>query len=163
MSEHQIKIKSVMVAINNKYGSLESPKYTFVQEAIARKPYSDLVTRLSALADNIKEDTDPNDDVSFGYLLKKGVEQLFLQLSMVGNFAAVQRVHGSGSNELLDPGSARSDFEKSVIGHLKMADLVVLDDALLRTAVPLQLVNTEHDRTTVYQALFSDSESVPWL
>jgi len=44
-----------------------------------------------------------------------------------------------------------------------MADVAVLDDTTLAGSVlALQRVNAESDTSTIYQALFSDTDSVPW-
>src|SRR4051812_42240562 len=109
-----------MSAIAERYGSLDAPQYKFVDRLMREQPYKGLEQLLSALADEVHEETDPNDDVAFGYVLKRGKETLFLQLSMIGPYALLQRVRQGNRNELVAlPVGAGSDFEKAVVEAVK--------------------------------------------
>ncbi|HEX5447272.1 MAG TPA: hypothetical protein VFW87_25880 [Pirellulales bacterium] len=151
-----------MAAIAEKYQSLEEPRFEFVADALAERPYSAIVQSLAKLFE-VAEDTDANDDVSFGYLLSKGREHLFLQLSMVGPYAILRRLLADGTTVLLDPDrSTLSAFERSVTGVLEQAAMTVLGENALSHPIGLRLFNTTAERVKVYQALFSDADALPW-
>jgi len=154
--------RDILAAIIEKYQSLDEPRYDFVTDAIAARPYAGVVQTLSEMFDT-KEDTDPNDDVSFGYLVSKGRERLFLQLSMVGPYAALQRLLADGTTVLLDPDrSALSAFERSVMEVLEQAAMIVLGENALSHPIELRLFNTTAERGKAYQSLFSDTDALPW-
>jgi hypothetical protein len=106
--------------------------------------YDDVVQNFPEYNSQLEEDNDPNDDVSFGYLLTGSDERLFLQLSMVGRYAVVQRGLTDGSTELLSPTSlSNTPFSNRIAEILEKVGIQVLDQDTLSYPVPLVLFNTE--------------------
>lgn len=152
----------IRAAIAEKYQSLDEPRFDFVTEALDGQPYDAIVRSLSKIS-NVEQDTDTNDDVSFGYLLSGGRERLFLQLSMVGPYATLRRLPADGTAILLDPGrSALTNYELSVVETLDQAAVTVLGEAALSRSINLKLFNTGANRVKLYHALFSDIDDLPW-
>ena len=68
------EVQEVMDAIRSHYTSLQSPDFSFVRDTLAQRPYEKVLRQISTHF-QVEEDTDPNDDVSFGYVLTKGSER----------------------------------------------------------------------------------------
>jgi len=146
-----------MAFVRDKYGSLSSPSYGFIEESMRNQPYSKVVDQLRSVSEDVSEDTDINDDVAFGYLVRKGREQVFVQLSMVGPCSMMRRVKSDGSGEVLD-GEKLTPFETEVWNQLSRAGICVLGPKVLTQVIPLNAINSEDGTSTVYNALFSDVE-----
>lgn len=109
----------------------------------------------------MEEDTDPNDDVSFGYLVTEGDHKWVLRLSMLGPYALFLRLEASvtvvsGSTTPL------STPEETMLTILAQHGIHVMDMDELLWPVPLHLLNTDPRNVRVYQALFTDSAVLPW-
>ena len=151
---------NLLEVIERQYKSLEKPDYSFVSKAISSKPYSELVERLKALFE-IEEITDSNDDVSFRYLLSQSGKQWVVELSMVGLYAAILRLSEAGLSEPVTLDNAVSQ-EKEIYSLLSSYGFKVLDKLELEKPIKLNLCNTEPDNVCFYQALFSDTDILPW-
>ncbi len=148
--------------IEERYGSLASPRFSFVREAMAANPYASVVRRIEERF-ACEEDTDPNDDVSFGYVLRDPSGVWVLRLSMIGPYAVLMRQRRDGSVEVVAPGTAvASESERQLMHLLADAGVVVVDRRTLLEPVQLALSNTEPNRVRVYQALFTDTDVLPW-
>ena len=62
------EVQAVMDVIRSHYKSLQSPDFSFVRDTIPKRPYEKVLRQISKHF-QVEEDTDPNDDVSFGYVL----------------------------------------------------------------------------------------------
>lgn len=136
-----------------KYKSFTSPDYSFMKEVIAQRPYDPLLAALEK-SYIITEITDVNEDVSFVYELKKDGVHLVLQLSMLGPYAV-----------LLTPGGAiprASEVPADIRKILQENNVDVLSQALLEWPVDIVLSHVSHNNTTLFQALFSTIEILPW-
>ena len=146
--------------ISHKYMSLDEPDYSFVNKAISSKPYAALIQELEKLY-AVEEITDSNDDVSFRYAISKSNNQWVIELSMLGLYAVVLRVQSNGDIELVSPNTSEPG-EKDVISWLLMNQIEVLTQNELEQPVALALFNTEPENVCNYQALFSDTDVLPW-
>jgi hypothetical protein len=157
------KAKEKLVAlICEKYKSLDAPDFSFVREALSIQPYAKVIQKIARGFD-LEEDTDPNDDVSFGYLLTKEHQRWMLRISMVGPYAVLFRLDNAESVEVLSPiMPGLSAAETSLVVLLSEAHIQLMDRDTLSLPVPLQLFNTEPENSRLYQALFVDSDVVPW-
>lgn len=152
----------IIAFIRDKYGSLESPNFSFVEDAISRQPYQALIRRLSRVF-SVEEDTDPNDDVSFMYVLTSGRRQWLLRMSMLGPYAVLFRLNDEDEPELVwDDWQATSDSEKEALGILSDMGIRVMSLEELSLRVPLTLFNADPGNVRVYQALFTDTDVLPW-
>lgn len=146
----------IMASLLDKYGSLERPTFFFVESALAKRPYDDIVQKLSKYF-NIEETTDPNEDVSFVFALSQGVDSWLLQLSMIGPYAIILGDHDVVTTD----GDDRSEFEEKILEVLLNNDIKVLSSAYLQQYISLNLFNTDVGNVRIYQALFSDVDALP--
>ncbi len=154
------KIDPLLKLIELKYVSLGRPDFTFVNKTIEANPYSLLLNKLKAMFE-VEEITDINDDVSFNYVLSISGKQWVAKLSMVGPYAIVLKVLDNGDSELVMPNSSVVE-EKKIISFLLENQLSILEQEILETSCPLKLFNTEPENVSIYQALFSDTDVLPW-
>jgi hypothetical protein len=151
---------SMMTLIHDEYQSFESPDFSFVEEAISSRPYERVVQQIGTKF-QVEEDTDPNDDVSFGYFLTNGPQHWVLRISMLGPYAVLLRVSDSERAELVTSSEeAMSDAERDLLHILADNEVSLLAREVLLQPVPLSLFNAEDTR--VYQALFTDTDILPW-
>lgn len=81
------------------YGSFEFPDYSFVKLNLAKSKYPDVIRFLEANY-NFSEDTEPNTDVSYGYLLRGDDEDLILRVSLVGPYYYFSSLSSDGNQKL---------------------------------------------------------------
>ena len=159
---HDQEMAKVLEIIQSKYTSLAYPDFSFVEENLVQRPYEKILQELGQIF-QVEEDTDTNDDVSFCYILKNADKMWILRLSMLGPYAVFLRLHASGHLEVVDqttPGVSES--EKTLMTLLAGMSIHLLDRQALLYHVPLSLCNTAPGNTRVYQALFTDSDILPW-
>lgn len=146
--------------IQRKYKSFEEPEFGFVSKALSSQPYAPLVSRLRELF-KVDETTEPNDDVSFGYVLSRDGKQWGLELSMVERYAVVFRISSISGVEFVLSGS--SVPEEHTLRELLLAHhFIILDQQTLEQPCPLKMHNTDPENMCIYQALFSDVDVLPW-
>jgi len=146
--------------IKRNYQSLERPDYSFVSKAISSKPNDLLIKKVQDLFD-VEELTDTNDDVSFHYLVSKSNNQWIIELSMLGLYATVLKILKDGHAELVASNTTIPE-EKDILSLLLGSQYEVLEQDELEQSIALKLFNTEPENTCVYQALFSDTDVLPW-
>ena len=148
----------LLEVIKARYGSLEAPNYSFVEQVVQEHPYTKLVKALSRVAE-IEETTDVNDDVSFRYVLRHGGRSWGLNLSMVGPYGSLLRLTAAG--EVVTDQAAQED-ERQIVRLVKEAGVSLLSREALETRIPFRRVGEETDDATIYQALISDEPLPPW-
>jgi len=154
-AEAGVVLDDVLSAIKRAYGSFESPRYDFVHAAEGSQIYKATRARLESLADEFEETTDTNYDVAFFYVLKRGDDRVSVVLSMVGQFAIVQRIEEDGNLRLIDLDSPKkSKLEQEVIRLLLEDEFTILDRATLVAPTKLPPEPGNEGPVTVYQALF---------
>lgn len=150
----------LLEAIEKKYKSLNRPDYSFVSQVSSATPYAATLKKIESLFD-VKEITDTNDDVSFRYTLLRSGRQWVLELSMVGSFAVLFRTSDSGVVEVVTPGTSVPE-EREICSLLKEGGFIILDQQELEQPCSLRLFNAEPENVRIYQALFSDTDVLPW-
>jgi hypothetical protein len=146
--------------IEHVYGRLDEPFFGFTWSALEIRPYEELAARLAARF-QAQDDTEVNDDVSFGLCLRLPDGPRVLRLSMVGPYALLLRT-AQAPAVVVEPGLAGSDEERELVGQLVQRGLELLDRTTLDARVPLALAKTPPEECRFYQALFVDSDVVPW-
>jgi len=155
-------LDEVMERIRAAYGSLDEPRFDFLADAAHDPRYRTLVGKLAARF-TLAADTDPDSDVSLGFVLRHGHQRWVLRVSMVGPYAVLLRLGEHGNATLVSgPDPSSSETERRLIEAVEDSGLRLLDRTLLATPVALRLFNTAPDRTRVYQALFVDTDFLPW-
>ncbi|HET7585093.1 MAG TPA: hypothetical protein VFK13_09300 [Gemmatimonadaceae bacterium] len=154
------RIEEIYEAIRQCYGSLEEPTFWFVHDAEHERPYQSVEQALSRTF-TLKEVTDTNDDVSFVYEVGRGERTWLLQLSMVGPFAVLLHDATGGGCEPVGL-QAADEIEHEIIHAIQTRGIQILDREILEVPVALRLYNTDPGRVRVFQALFSDTDILPW-
>lgn len=154
-------MEEILQRLHAAYKSFDNPEFFFVGSALDNNPYQDLVQEIRQWFE-VEEDTDPNDDVSFGYLLSQGEQQWVLRLSMVGPFAVLDRIGPSNQVDVIGPTQQLlSPAEDRLVGLVSSAGIRLLDKREMETTVPLHLDGIDGD-TRLYQALFTATDVLPW-
>ncbi len=154
-------IKVILSLIKNKYRSLRNPNFSFVQQAVRQKPYQALIESITN-SFSVTEDTDENDNVSFGFILRTTTATLILRISMLGPYYILLKTTRTGSCFLIKPTSYLSSAEQQLIDLLSEKGLHMLDEGLLLQPINLTLSNTQAKNTYIFQALFTDTDTIPW-
>ena len=154
-----LKSAQLSALILDKYKSLEEPDFSFVSKAMSSKPYDALIQEVQGLFE-VEDITDSNDDVSFCYVLSNMENQWEIQLSMVGLYAVIFRKTEAKLSELVV--SAISEKEQEIISLLRKYQFELLQQPVLEQRLALSLFNAEPENTCIYQALFSDTDILPW-
>lgn len=142
------------------YKSLHNPDFSFVKKVTSLRPYDPLVSEMKRSFE-VQEITDENYDVCFRYLLSNIEKQWVVELSMLGRYAVVLRLSGDHSIKIVGENNAEK-FERDILSLLTRNDFDILIDEDLEQKIPLILSSTDADRTYIYQALFSDTDILPW-
>jgi len=153
-------VATLLSLIEARYGSLEHPSFSFVTHVVEENPYRIFVKQLREMGD-VEDVTDLNDDVSFAYTVRDKESEWYLMLSMLGPYAVLLRPDGK-VYRVSEKRAGVSGLEERVHNLLAGHGLHVLGRPLLETPVALQLHNTGPERVRLFQALFTDTDFLPW-
>jgi hypothetical protein len=151
------RLQVISSAVRNAYGNDRQPSYWFVREALQRDPCRSLVDELSQWY-AIENDTDPNDDVSFNFILSRGAGTWRLALSMVGPFALLVRVEDAEKTAVVTE-STEPD-EARILGVVKAHGFEFIDRRTLNRSLDVRYSGDDDD-WTVYHAVFTRSQTIP--
>jgi len=155
------KIKALLKVIQHKYKSLEHPDFSFVSKVNATRPYYSLINKLANWF-GVKEISDVNDDVSFRYLLSKSKNQWVIELSMLGLYATILKISDTGNIKIVTQNTTNQE-EQTINSLLIQNQFELLSQEELEYPLrTLKLSNTEPKNVCIYQALFSDTDVLPW-
>lgn len=155
-------IQHIMTSLRESYQSLSSPRYFFVQDVVTRRPYAELELELRTAFD-VEDNTDLNDDVSFVLGLRNDRGEWVLYLSMVGPFGALLRVRDHRPPEPVSANTVDiSPDERRLLDVIHKHAIEMLDQPTLELPVQMNLNNTLPGRARLFQALFSDTDILPW-
>ncbi len=158
----ELQFNSIKRELITKHGSLESPDFHFRWDVLKERPYRELVDEAMTHF-FIKESTDLNQDGSFVYLIKgeRGTDWM-LQLSMVGPYAVLLRIQ-KDQTLLIDQSSHELLQEEAIIARLTTKyGVSLLSARVLVEPIALKLDYTDSENVRIYQALFSDTDTLPW-
>ena len=153
-------IQILSETIKRTYISLEQPDFSFISKAISSRPYESLIQQIRSLFE-VEELTDSNDDVSFRYLLSKQKNQWLVELSMLGRYATVLRISEIGPIRVITQNTCAQE-EQKIFSLLMENQFKILEQQELEQPFPLSLSNAEPENVCIYQALFSDTDVLPW-
>jgi hypothetical protein len=156
-------LSEVRAAILSTYGSLDNPDFHRLRPSLDAPPFAELAADLRRNF-TLDDDTDPNTDVARVLILRQGPRSWSISLSLVGPYACILRItrqHRAMTSELVQqPGAAPAEAE--LFEALSAHGFRMLPRAVLEAPVPLRLWATDPENVRVYQALFSDTDILPW-
>lgn len=149
--------------ISTAYKSLEQPDFAFVKKGFSARPYDPVIKRMRDFA-AIEEATQADDDVCFSYLIKGQSSLWKLDLSLVGPFGLFVRLRSriQTCDFLHYTSDDLTAFEYKILNVLKGAGIRLMTAPDLSIHMPMRLFNTSGDDVRLYQALFSDRDTLPW-
>lgn len=157
-------MNEILGQIERAYESLSSPQYFSITRRLAERPYEELMDSVGSEFELV-ETTDDNDDVAFMYALNRAGRQWALEISAVGAYAVFARTDpvNQAWEDILTPLTPDlSQHEQWLTKKISAAGLKLLGKEELETPVSLHLVGTDPQHVRVYQALFTDTEILPW-
>lgn len=143
------------------YRDLDNPSFDFVSQSFKSNPYKNLMSELSQVGE-IEEDTDLNEDVSFGVAIKTDEGMWILRLSMLERLALLLRVEDTKLNSLVSPRAPVKESELRIINLLSNHNILLLQKEELEQECPVHLLNVDSSRCRVFQAFFCDTDVLPW-
>lgn len=156
-------MQEVIDHIQAAYGSMDQPNFSFRKQQEDARPYDGLIAEIiEELGLAADEYTDLNDDSCFGYTLSGGDCAWILELSMVGPFAAFSRVCGNGRRVLTADDRDLTVPERKIVDLLGGRKLRIMRREELERHIELRLFNADPENVRIYQALFSDTDILPW-
>ncbi|VWC65224.1 hypothetical protein BLA50215_00109 [Burkholderia lata] len=139
------------------YGSFESPDYSFVKAHLAKPKYPGVIRFLE---ENYKfsEDTEPNTDVSYGYFLRDGDDDLILRVSLVGSYYYLSSLWPDGSQKSPSIDLPSTDFRNSLLRHMEGEGL---------TFTPIEVLSRKiifgNQLSSVYSILYCYEDEPSWI
>lgn len=159
-SNENISIDNVIEDIRSAFRNQKSPDYSFVEKQLKKKPYN-LSENSLECSYAIREITDINEDHSFRYVLKNNDKELVLEISMVGKYACVLIKHNT-NNYRLSTSKHLSLHHQELYKFLKNNELIILPKEILEQPYSLNLNFADNENVKIYQALFTDTDYLPW-
>lgn len=151
----------ILQRIMSAYGSLFKPTYWFMSRVVAERPYDALIDSIRSQFE-VEDDTDVNYDRSFTYVLQRQRCRWALRLSMVGPYAVVARIDAAWRDILTATTPDVSEAERWLLDKVGAAKLRLLSRRELERPVALRLYDVEPENVRIYQALFEESDILPW-
>lgn len=152
----------ILRAIMKSYGSLTEPNFAFVSREIDNDKWG---TEINFLMKKylMEETTSLNTDCSRVFRFFINNKLFSLMISLIGPFAACCRQYGKGDPFIsLNRADLRS-YEKELLTLLSKMGFEILDRKVLEIPIDLKLFYTSPEEVFLFQALFSDSEGIPYL
>lgn len=145
--------------LEKKYGSIQTPNYSFVLDEVERNPYRSVFLGFCKRF-SVSQDTDENNDVSFGYLLSNSSGVKFsARISMVAPFAYISRISADGTvSKPIARTSAKDSIELELIELIESQGIHLLDAKTMEIPLPAAKRNAK----PLYQWFFIDESDAPW-
>lgn len=154
-------LQSISQDIYRKYVCVETPNYFFLADAELKIINSHIIERLTQVCE-VENVTDLNDDVCINLMLYQKREALNLKLSMVGNYAILLRITSDGIYLIENQEQSITTLEAEIYQIVIKFNFIMLDRKVLFTPMQIKLFSTDPENTCVYQALFEDTDIIPF-
>ncbi|WP_423395154.1 hypothetical protein [Burkholderia sp. LMG 21824] len=120
--------------VNKAYGNIEKPNYSFAREFCDNKKYPRLIEFLEENYQFI-EDTEPNTDVSYGYLFKQDRVESILRVSIVGPYFYLSPIISGGGQGVPDVSVGEDDFRLPLLNFMDVHGFVFTSREVLRRKI----------------------------
>jgi hypothetical protein len=153
----------IMRQIERTYTSLDDPRFFTISEALDNEPFAQLMKTIGTQF-TVEDDTDTNTDVAFIYGLEHDGRRWVLGLSVVGPYALLGRLDANNRWTALIEATTRDqdEYERWLVLALNRQGLRLLGRSALEQRVPLRLSGMNPAHVRAYQALFAQSDILPW-
>lgn len=142
----------IRIDVQQAYGSISSPNWSFAATRYTNHPYSGLIDLLKEFSD-VQETTDLNDDVSVVVFTDlNGSDGVTLRLSLVGKYACVSDFAGRFLTQLQLMEDSRT---QRVLDLFSQQQIVLLEPKELTKSIGFGDGNA-----TIYAILFSSDEAI---
>ncbi|MFI6514799.1 hypothetical protein ACIBF1_04470 [Spirillospora sp. NPDC050679] len=155
-------LSEVLTCITATFDDLARPDFAAVSRALREEPHRDVLASLPRHFDIIEPNGD--EDRSFTYIVEQAGARWAVHLSAVGPYAALGRLRRDESwHAVLTPDAeGLTTGERTIIDRVRAAGLTFLDRHVLEYPVPLRPDIAEPGDVRVFQALFTDTDILPW-
>ncbi|WP_153101230.1 hypothetical protein [Paraburkholderia hayleyella] len=139
------------------YGSFEHPEYLFTHQWFTEKKYPEM---MDFIKENYQfsEDTEPNTDVSYSFILKKGKQDAILKVSFVGPYFYMSSILSDGSQSEPAYDLTAMDFRFPLQEYLHQAGFICTTSTILCKKVPFG-----GQRVSVYTILYCYEDEPSWV
>ncbi|WP_194858285.1 hypothetical protein [Myxococcus sp. AB056] len=157
-----INLDRLLRTIEAKYGSLDKPRFDFVETTLRKDPYALLREKISRAAE-VEDLTDSNDDVCFSYRIRSTDGGLLLRVSMVGPYFVLTRPFSWGAHgRFVEPGEPREGLERQITEMCLQEGLIQIDRKTCEHPIEMPMFKTEPERVRIFNAIFTDTDLLPW-
>lgn len=140
-------LNSILESVANAYGSMEDPKWSFVEPRYRSQPYASIVASLSQDF-SVTETTDLNDDVCVALVCATAQNTFGVNLSLVGPYAMCV-IANEGVNKIMTCSGKYPDEAKPIFDLLLANRIVALDEEVLETEVSFGKADCGNDAALV--------------
>ncbi|MFC9973757.1 hypothetical protein ACFVH6_22955 [Spirillospora sp. NPDC127200] len=156
-------LSEVLTCVTAAFGDLARPDFAAVSRTLREEPYRSVLASLPRHFDIIEPNGD-EEDHSFTYIVEQAGARWAVYLSAVGPYAVLGRLRRDESwHAVLTPDAeGLTAGERTIIDRVRAAGLSFLDRRILEYPVPLRLDIAEPGNLRVFQALFTDTDILPW-
>ncbi|MGC9269885.1 hypothetical protein [Acidiphilium sp.] len=156
MDNDQLREKVTSDIMAN-YRDLNSPDFHWVQPKYLSNPYKDTISKIVKIGFDVIEETDLNEDVSVNLFLRKDDINYFLRLSLIGRYAIIFRHDREYGDRVVSQIDIRDTPMLQSLAEILVDDAInIIEQPIAETPIRLNLFNTDMDKATFYNALFSD-------
>lgn len=148
----------VVSKIVQKYGSLEAPNFSFVNEQHCQ---ADLAWKNLRDYYNVTDSSDANNDVAYFLGVSNEKENWLVILSWVGPFCAIVKVEDSKYSFCFKK-DEDSETEDKVFEVIQSAGFNILDRVTTFTKIRMNISTIEASEIEVYKAIYSDLDIFQW-
>jgi hypothetical protein len=152
---------AIVVALQACYGDLADPSFHKVSTFLDGNPYQSLISSLKNQGISVTETTDLNDDVSVQLIAEKDDDEVAIELSGVGPFAALRHSGPNGRDEwITGADNAPTPLAALVANTVRRDGFNLLDRTMATEKIRMWRADGTED-ATLYQALFTDNDVIP--
>jgi hypothetical protein len=152
---------AIIVALQACYGDLADPNFQKVSTFLDGNPYQSLISSLKNQGISITETTDLNDDVSVQLIAERDDDEVALELSGVGPFAALRHSETNGRDQwITGADDAPTPLAVLVANIVRRAGFNLLDRTMATKKIRMCRADGTEE-ATLYQALFTDTDVIP--
>ncbi|MGS0892043.1 hypothetical protein ACVBGC_05710 [Burkholderia stagnalis] len=139
------------------YGSFEHPEYLFSHRWFEERKYPEMLDFIK-INYQFSEDTEPNTDVSYSFVLKKGQEEAVMQVSFVGPYFYLSKILSDDGPSLPEEDLPARDFRLPMLKYMREAGFIFTPRATL-----LKKVLFGGENVSVYSILYCYEYEPSWL